>query len=113
MATPITGVRIRLAISATLAIIGAAAGLGPFLAIWWLAGKALAGPVTAAQVLQATLAAITALAAKSLLLSASTTISHSAAFTLLFRLRNEMVDGIAVLPRAVADRRGTPICAVS
>lgn len=53
------------------------------------------------------MAAITALAAKLLLLSASTTISHSAAFTLLFRLRNEMVDGIAALPQAVADRRGT------
>lgn len=107
MAGLIIGARARLVLSAVLAVLGAAAGLGLFLAIWWLAAIALQGRLEAAHVWLALAAALVFLLLKSLLLAASSTLSHAAAFRLLFRLRGEMLDRIADLASAMTERRGT------
>lgn len=92
-------------LSAMLAVLGAAAGLGPFLAIWWDVGIAFGARIETAHVCLAVSASLAFLLLKSFLLAATPTLSHAAALRLLIRLRIEMVDRIVDLPWAVWPRK--------
>ena len=99
--------RLALCLSACLAILGAGVGLLPLVTVWWLASQALAGDLSRDAVVLSTACAALAIVGKAVLLSASTAVSHMAAFGHLARLREEAIGRIGALPQAVIDARGT------
>ncbi len=91
----ISAKRWALAASGLLAIAGTAAGLVPFLAVYWIAEVAVDGSLTADDLIFPVVASFLAIVAKVVLTMSSSALSHRAAYQILFALRCTLIEKLS------------------
>ena len=84
--------RWTLAASGLLAIAGTAAGLVPFLAVYWIAEAAVDGTLTLDSLVIPVAASFLAILAKAGLSMTSSALSHKAAYQILYALRCALIE---------------------
>lgn len=87
--------RWALTLSGMLAIAGTAAGLVPFLAVYWIAEDAVDGGLTTDSLITPVAASFVAILAKAVLSMASSAVSHKAAYHILYRLRCALIEKLS------------------
>lgn len=83
--------RFLLAASALLSVLGTAAGLVPFLIVYLIAGSAIDGQLSKEAVIRFSLIAFGGIAAKVVLTTLASALSHRAAYDALYRIRDALV----------------------
>lgn len=97
----LAGYRSVLVLSAILSIFGTGLGLVPYLAAWRIAVAIQGAGIDAGELVYWTVLAVCALITKALLQAGATTLSHVAAYRILYQLRHRLVEKLARVPLGV------------
>ena len=93
--------------SASLAIVGTAAGFAPFFAVYWIAEDALSGELTVASLTIPLVVAFLGILAKAIFLMTSSVLSHRAAYEVLYALRCALVEKLGTVSLGFFAERST------